>query len=69
MKTVRELVAKDIDTTEVDIITIYYDKNIIKSQVDNFESLDDEYLDAEVLDYEIEYDTDFGIVYLDITCK
>lgn len=69
MKTVRELVAQDIDTTEVDIITIYYDKNIIKSQVDNFESLDDEYLNAEVLDYEIEYDTDFGIVYLDITCK
>lgn len=69
MKTVRELVAQDIDTTEVDVITIYYDKNIIKSQVDNLESLDDEYLDAEVLDYEIEYDTDFGAVYLDITCK
>ena len=50
MKTVRELIAKDIDTTEVDVITIYYDKNIIKSQVDNLESLDDEYLDAD--DYE-----------------
>ena len=69
MKTVRELIAKDIDTTEVDIITIYYDKNIIKSQVDNIESLDDEYLNAEVVDYEIDYDTDFNVVYLDIMCR
>ena len=64
MKTVRELMATDIATAEVDIITV--DNNGKLTQYDSVESLIYCEGDSVVVDYEIEYDSDEGLVYLDL---
>ena len=64
MKTVRELMTTDIATAEVDIITV--DNNGKLTQYDSVESLIYCEGDSVVVDYEIEYDSDEGLVYLDL---
>lgn len=64
MKTVRELMATDIATAEVDIITV--NNNGKLTQYDSVDSLVYCEGDSVVIDYEIEYDADEGLVYLDI---
>ena len=64
MKTVRELMATDIATAEVDIITV--NNNGKLTQYDSADSLIYCEGDSVVVDYEIEYDSDEGLVYLDL---
>ena len=66
MKTVREVLATDIDTSEVEVITI---ANHEVNQFDNIESIPDNLLEAECIDYEIDYDADMGSVFLNIFCR
>ena len=76
MKTVREILAKDIDTSEVEVITIHL---INKTGIKNIEEyqfstdlepdIPDFLLDAECIDYEIDYDADMEFVSLFIICK
>ena len=66
MKTVREVLATDIDTSEVEVITI---TNRGVNQFDNIESISDNLLDAKCIDYEIDYDADMGSVFLNIICR
>ena len=67
MKTVREVLATDIDTSEVEVITISK-LNSSTNQFDSIESIPDNLLDAECVDYEIDYDADMSAVFLDIIC-
>ena len=64
MKTVKELIATNIATAEVDIITV--NNNGKLTQYDSVESLVYCEGDSIVTDYEIEYDSDEGLVYLDL---
>ena len=64
MKTVRELMATDIATAEVDIITVNDNGKLI--QYDSVDSLVYCEGDSVVIDYEVEYDSDEGLVYLDL---
>jgi len=64
--TVKELFEKAVEPKEIDIIILH--KGSVVCQCDNPESLEDFYEDT-VTDYEIEYDTDEGLVYLDIYCE
>ena len=64
--TVKELFEKAVEPKEIDIIILH--KGNVVCQCDNPESLEDFYEDT-VTDYEIEYDTDEGLVYLDIYCE
>ena len=67
MKTIREVLATDIDTSEVEVITISKLNSSI-NQFDSIESIPDNLLEAECVDYEIDYDADMGAVFLDIMC-
>ena len=62
--TINELINNNINTDEVDLITVHMDDKII-AQCDNKESLASE-LSMVVEDYEVTYDVDEGSVYLDI---
>ena len=64
MKTVKELMATDIATAEVDIITVANNGKL--TQYDSVDSLVFCEGDSVVVDYEIEYDSDEGLVYLDL---
>lgn len=64
MKTVRELMAAGIATAEVDIITVNDNGKLI--QYDSVDSLVYCEGDSVVIDYEVEYDSDEGLVYLDL---
>lgn len=64
MKTVRELINDDLSFNEIDIITV--NNNGKLTQYDSVDSLLYCEGDSVVVDYEIEYDADEGIVYLDI---
>ena len=68
MKTIREVLATDIDTSEVEVITISKLNSSI-NQFDSIESIPDNLLEAECVDYEIDYDADMGAVFLDIICE
>lgn len=61
--TVKELFEKVVVPNDIDVITIYKDSAVM--QCDNPESLA-EYYEDKVKDYEIDYYTDDGLVYLDI---
>lgn len=64
MKTVRELINDDLAFNEIDIITV--NNNGKLTQYDSAESLVYCEGDSVVVDYEIEYDADEGLVYLDL---
>ena len=64
MKTVRELINDDLAFNEIDIITV--NDNGKLTQYDSAESLIYCEGDSVVVDYEIEYDADEGLVYLDL---
>jgi hypothetical protein len=61
--TVKELFEKVVEPNGVDVITLHKGNTVI--QCDNLESLAEHYEDK-VADYEIDYCTDDGCVYLDI---
>ena len=61
--TVKELFDNSINVNDVDVITLH--KGDTATQCDNVESLTDYYNDK-VVDYEIDFDSDEGVVYLDI---
>ena len=65
MKTVKELLNTDIDLNEVDVITLHDNREIVQADSGVSEYLAP-YLDIEVDDYEVEYDLNEGLVYLDI---
>lgn len=67
-KTVKELFNSDIDLSEVSIITARL-SSFMTYQCDNAESLPDVVLNAKLVDYEIIFDDDEGMVYLDIECE
>jgi hypothetical protein len=68
MGTVRNLFNNAINSEEVDIITVHCGSEIIQADSVESETLD-KVLDHEVVDYEVQYDADEGIVYLDIYCN
>ena len=61
--TVKELFNNTINVNDVDVITLH--KGDTTVQCDNTESLAD-YENDKVVDYEIDFDSDEGMVYLDI---
>ncbi len=65
--TVKELFEKVINANDVNIITIR--NGTMVQQCDNPESILTTLLDKEVRDYELEFDTDNEVVYLDICCN
>lgn len=65
MKTIAELIDTTINFHEVDIITVKMGDKIIR-QYDTVESAVEDSGGMKVKDYEIEYDIDEGLVYLDI---
>ena len=65
MKTVKELLNTDIDLDEVVVITLHDNREIVQADSGVSEYLAP-YLDIEVDDYEVEYDLNEGLVYLDI---
>ena len=65
MKTVKELLNTDIDLDEVDVITLHDNREIVQADSGVSEYLAP-YLDIEVDDYEVEYDLNEGLIYLDI---
>ena len=65
--TVKELFEKVINANDVNIITIHDDTMV--QQCDNPDSILTTFLDKEVRGYELEFDTDNEVVYLDIYCS
>ena len=64
MKTVKQLINDDLALNQIDIITV--NNNGKLTQYDSVDSLAYCEGDSVVIDYEIEYDSDEGLVYLDI---
>lgn len=66
MKTIKELLEQDI-TDEVDVITVRVRTTHPKDyQYDSIASATEDVGHMTVKDYEIDYDADDGVVYLDI---
>jgi thiol:disulfide interchange protein DsbD len=66
-KQIKELFEKQIIKDEIDIITITND--FMTQQCDSVDELLDIWADKKVKDYEIDYDSDEGMVYLTIYCE
>ena len=64
MKTVRQLINDDLVFNQIDIITVSNNGKL--TQYDSADSLVYCEGDSVVIDYEVEYDTDEGLVYLDL---
>jgi hypothetical protein len=62
--TIKELFETTLNEQEIDVITVHYPFG--KEQYDNYESIPFKAVILE--DYEIDYDADEGLVYLDIFC-
>lgn len=60
--TIKELFDTVLTADDIDVITVYSKSTV--EQCDNYESITNK--DAIVDNYEIDYDTDMGMVYLDI---
>lgn len=60
--TIKELFETTLNGQDIDIITVHYKSTT--EQCDNYESIT--HKNVIVNDYEIDYDADEGIVYLDI---
>ena len=64
MKTVKQLINDDLVFNQIDIITV--SNNGKRTQYDSVDSLVYCEGDSVVIDYEVEYDADEGLVYLDL---
>jgi hypothetical protein len=64
---VKEFFETQVVKDEIDIITITND--FMTQQCDSVDELLDTWLDKKVKDYEIDYDSDEGMVYLTIYCE
>jgi hypothetical protein len=62
--TIKELFENSLNGQDIDVITVHYPFG--KVQYDNYESLP--FKAVVVDDYEVEYDADEGMIYLDIFC-
>lgn len=60
--TIKELFETALNGRDIDVITVHYKSSV--EQCDNYESVT--HKNVIVSDYEIEYDADEGMVYLDI---
>lgn len=60
--TIKELFETTLNGQDIDLITVHYKSTI--EQCDNYESIT--HKNVIVNDYEIDYDADEGMVYLDI---
>ena len=60
--TIKELFETTLNGQDIDLITVHYKSTI--EQCDNYESIT--HKNIIVNDYEIDYDADEGMVYLDI---
>ena len=60
--TIKELFDTTLNGQDIDVITVHYKSTV--EQCDNYESIT--HKNVIVDDYEIEYDADEGMVYLDI---
>jgi hypothetical protein len=60
--TIKELFETTLNEQDIDIITVHYKSTV--EQCDNYESIT--HKNVIVNDYEIVYDADEGMVYLDI---
>jgi hypothetical protein len=65
MKTVKDLLTKELNLKEIDIISVI-DKAHTNPIFDSVDHLIDKVGHEIVTDYTIEYDADEGLVYLDI---
>lgn len=63
--TIKELFDTTLNGQEIDLITVHYKSTV--EQCDNYESIT--HKNVIVNDYEIVYDADEGLVYLDIECE
>ena len=63
-QTIKEFLDNSVNVNEVDLITVISNEGII-GQYDNVASIED-ISNLEVNDYEIIYDSDEGMVYLEI---
>lgn len=64
---VKEFFETQVVKDEIDIITITND--FMTQQCDSVDELLDTWADKKIRDYEIDYDSDEGIVYLTIYCE
>lgn len=64
MKTVKELINDDLSFNEIDIITVSGNGRLVR--YDSVDTLIYCEGGSIVVDYEIEYDSDEGLVYLDL---
>jgi hypothetical protein len=62
--TIKELFETTLNEQDIDVITVHYPFD--KVQYDNYESIPFKAVIIE--DYEIDFDADEGMVYLDIFC-
>lgn len=60
--TIKELFETTLNGQDIDLITVHYKSTV--EQCDNYESIT--HKNVIVSDYEIDYDADEGMVYLDI---
>lgn len=60
--TIKELFETTLNGQDIDLITVHYKSTV--EQCDNYESIT--HKNVIVNDYEIDYDADEGMVYLDI---
>ena len=67
MLTVNEILNSEVEANGVDIITIHCKEK--SYQYDSKESVPSTLLSSNSIDYEVEFDSDEGIVYLDICCE
>lgn len=63
-QTIKEFLDNSVNVNEIDLITVISNEGIV-GQYDNVASIED-ISDLEVNDYEIIYDSDEGMVYLEI---
>ena len=63
--TIKELFDTTLNGQEIDLITVHCKSTV--EQYDNYESIT--HKNVFVNDYEIVYDADEGLVYLDIECE
>ena len=63
-QTIKEFLDNSVNVNEVDLITVISDEGIV-GQYDSVASIED-ILNLEMSDYEIIYDSDEGMVYLEI---
>lgn len=63
--TIKELFDTTLNGQEIDLITVHYKSTV--EQYDNYESII--HKNIIVNDFEIVYDADEGLVYLDIECE